>query len=62
MALCNALHVAIESDKDGIVDVCDRTNKVVRRASNKLLVQKRDLMAKFHERVAYGIRNAFIEK
>jgi hypothetical protein len=30
MALCNALHVAIESDKDRVVDVRDRTNEVVR--------------------------------
>jgi hypothetical protein len=28
----------------------------------KLFVQKSDLMTKFHESVAYGIRNAFIKK
>jgi hypothetical protein len=53
MALRDALHVTVQGDKDGVVDIRDRANEVVRRTPNELFVQKSDLMTKFHESVAH---------
>jgi hypothetical protein len=35
---------------------------MIRRSPSEALIEKCDLVTKFHESVAYGIRNAFIEE
>jgi hypothetical protein len=61
MALRNALHVAIQSDQNRVIDVRNDANHWIGSSpGGRRPIEKSDLMSGHHESVAYGIGNAFV--